>query len=334
MQTKSYKFLFFIFIVYSVISFSKDSYIYDQERIKNALYNWELTHEEQGFMRLTNREDDMEIQISSYKKGDTKEKAKERFDNINKKNNLAYSKYSDFAENILGIGSEQWVRMSARGNVKLEQFFFDNVKFNIYYTGSLEEYLSALMQVKKAIDPKIPLESRTRINFSKNYSIDNFIDKDKLIALFEEQYKIMTFVEEKGNANKMSCYKITVDKEPADRYMFIMASNNYSKKVIERIWNSFLEDNEELDPSGKLIGYKYYGEEKKIAKKYFGVNAQIYKNSYYKENTNLKVVAVYHHIIADKFDIAIRTFEIDGNKKYNGAREYEDFLNRLNASLK
>ena len=73
------KIVLVLMIVLSSIIFSKDNYIFNENRIRQVFSEYELVDHEskpQIWYKYIDRENDIRIQLSNYKKGDTKELVK------------------------------------------------------------------------------------------------------------------------------------------------------------------------------------------------------------------------------------------------------------------
>ncbi len=187
--------------------------------------------------------------------------------------------------------------------------------------------------IKEAIDPNEAIKNRPKKTFSKNYSIDNYIDKNKLENDFKKIYKNVKFEDIKGNNMDLSCYKITIDENDYPRAVWIQANNNYSKKVIDGRTEFFIKSYASRDWDGKDHSYKYTGEEKNIMQRYFGVNAKVYENDYMKRVTKQDIIGIYRYAVTDKYTITTVTFLVKNQKKVE-QEEYEQFLSLVKSALK
>ena len=72
-----------LFLIIQITSYSfEDNYVFNAERIKKVFSEWDFVDEEKKenhYMRFVNREKDVTIDISNYKKGDNPEIAEKRF---------------------------------------------------------------------------------------------------------------------------------------------------------------------------------------------------------------------------------------------------------------
>ena len=331
------KIISILILAISVFSFSKDNYIFDENRIRQVFSEYEILDYEkspQVWLDILDRKNDLRIQISNYAKGDTIEKARKRINkSVLDSSFVSYIENNTLSNRYFGVKSDSFVKKTNYGERKNEQIFLEKVKFTIEYTGGISDYENALKMMKEAIDPSIPLKNRPKKTFSKNYSIDNCIDKSKLVNNFKKVYQSVKFEDIKGNEMDLSCYKITIDSEDYPRAVWIQANNNYSKKVIDRRNQAYIQSNASQDWDGKDHSYKYKGEEKKIMPKYFGVNAKVYENDYMKRVTKQNIIGIYRYAITDKFTITTVTFEVKGKKQVE-QEEYEQFLSIVKSSLK
>lgn len=324
------KIMLLLFLIFSILGFSKDNYIFDENRIKQVFSEYELVEEEKSpqiWLDLCNREKDIRIQISNYKKGDSKEAAKQRFyESAMQSNFLVQDSLENLAQEFFAVPSISYIKKNENGIRKKEDIFLDKVKVSIEYVGEKKDYEKALELLKEAIDPNIPLKTRTKKIFNKNYSIDNYINKERLMDSVKSRYKNVTFYEEKGSAYDQSIYKVLFDEdELATRVFWIASRNNYSDKVILRRWENSL-----LNIS---YPYRFRDEEKKITPKYFGVAARTYYNDYVKKESKLPIIGIQRIAMTKDFIIYTLTYETKGNKKRE-LQEYEIFLQLIKDSMK
>ena len=134
-----------------------------------------------SYIDLVDRENEIRIQISDYAKDDSPKKAQERF----KKSALdsgytMATKANQVSQKYFCVSSTTYIQNNIYGIRKEEHIFLDKVKFTVEYTGNDSDYENALNLIKEAIDPTMQIKNRSQRTFSKNYSIDNFVDKNKL----------------------------------------------------------------------------------------------------------------------------------------------------------
>ncbi len=331
------KFIFIIMISISLISLAKDDYTLNVNRINKVFSQWELLTNRKtknSYIDLVDRENEIRIQISDYAKGDSPKKAQERF----KKSALdsgytMATKTNQVSQKYFGVSSTTYIQNNIYGLRKEEHIFLDKVKFTVEYTGNDSDYENALNLIKEAIDPTMQIKNRSQRTFSKNYSIDNFIDKNKLQNNFKKIYKDVTFEDIEGNNFDLSCYKITIDAEEYPRAVWIQANNNFSKKVIDRRTEAFIKSYAQKDWDGKDHSYKYTGEEKKIMPKYFGVNAKVYENDYMKRVLKQDIIGIYRYAVTGKYTITTVTFLVKNQEKVE-QEEYEQFISLVKSALK
>lgn len=330
------KIIFFILVILSSFSLGNNNFKFDENRIKKVFSQHELVNSRSGdniYLHFSDRENDMRIEFSTYKTGDTEAIARERLTNIAKKASYSKTTSNPLTKKYLGVNSTSYFKETIYGSRNREDIFLKGIKIVVEYPGGNADYEKILKLIKEALDPTVSLKNRTKKTFSKNYSIDNFVDKNKLVNNFKSKYKYVNFKEEKGGIYDRSVYRIYIDENTAIRGVFIEANNNFSKKVILRRWENYLLSQAEKDSNGVPRPYVYKEEETKLAKKYFGVNAKTYINEYMKKELNINLVGVFRHIITDKYTITTFTY-LENEDKKEELEEYERFLKLIKASLK
>lgn len=257
-----------LFLIIQIISYSfEDNYIFNAERIKRVFSEWELVDEEKKenhYMQFINREKDITIDISTYKKGDNPEIAEKRFLKILVEDGYKINGNGHLSVKYLGTASKEFRKYSKTGIRKKENFFFEKVKFAIFHTDSEEDYKETLELVKEAIDPSMKIKERPKKVFKKPIEINKIFDVKKLKREFDNTHK---FVEFKYNTSP-SGIMIFLDEEKVGlrRQIIIESNDNFSKKVMMKRRDYDLQFSEEQ-------GYKYTGEDKK-SEKYFGVTSK------------------------------------------------------------
>ena len=208
-----------LFLIIQISSYSfEDNYVFNAERIKKVFSEWDFVDEEKKenhYMRLINRENDVTIDISNYKKGDTPETAERRFHKSALEDDYVFDGNGHLSIEYLGNVSKEYIKYTEIGIRKKENFFFEKVKFAIVYTGTEEDYKEALELVKEAIDPSMKVKNRPKKVFKKPLEVDQIFDVKKLKREFDNTHK---FVElEKGkNTDKTSSYvMIFLDEKKA-----------------------------------------------------------------------------------------------------------------------
>ncbi|MGF6907740.1 hypothetical protein [Fusobacterium sp. PH5-44] len=331
------KLILMIMYCMSMISLSENNYILNADRIKKVFSQWELLTNRQKnslYIDLVDRENEIRVQISNYSADDSPKKAQERFKRSTIDSGFVLTKKSvQQSQKYFNSDSISYIKNNIYGPRRQEHIFLNKVKFSVEYTGSESDYENALKLIKEGIDPTVQIKSRSKKTFSKNYSIDNFIDKNKLQSNFKKIYKNVTFEDIKGNNFDLSCYKITVDAKDYPRAVWIQANNNFSKKVMDRKSEAFIKSYAQKDWDGKDHSYKYTGEEKKIMPKYFGVNAKVYENDYMKRVLKQDIIGIYRYAVTEKYTITTVTFLVKGQKKVE-QEEYEQFLILVKSALK
>ena len=233
----------------------------------------------------------------------------------------------NIAEDILGVKSISYIKNELGTQRNTEDLFFEKVKISISYRGTELEYRKTLELIKEAIDPSIPLQSRPQRVCNKNYSIDNYIDKNRLITNSRNRFGNVTFYKVEGNTDKESEYEIMFDENKlATRVILVQSNNNYSERVI---LNRF--ENRLLAVSN--YPYKFRDEEKRITQKYFGVNTRTYVNDYVRRESKLPILGVMRIAITKDFTIITMTYEARNNKRQELV-EYEAFLKIVQDSMK
>ena len=321
----------------SLFSLSKDNYIFDENRIRTVFSEYELIDYEsapQIWLDLVDRENDIRIQISNYRNGDSEEASKKRF------NTSAINSYFtpiantvNLSSKYFGVPSISYIKTNNSGIRRREDIFFQKIKVSIEYMGGNEDYENALHLLNEAIDQSASLKNRTKRTFSKNYSIENFVDRRKLEANFKRVYGNIKLEKIDGMALDSSSYKVTIESGSMPRAIWIRANNNYSKKVIERRNDFEIQSQATKDADGVDHAYVHRGQDSRIMPRYFGVNAKVYENDYMLRELNIGVVGVIRYAITDKYTVGSNTFIIDGNKEEE-LKEYEKFLSLIKASLR
>lgn len=316
-----------LFLTFQIATYSfKDNYTFNAERIKKVFSEWEFVDEEKKenhYMRFINREKDVTIDISNYKKGDNPEIAERRFHKSALEDDYTFNGNGHLSVKYLGIASKEFRKYSKTGIRKKENFFFEKVKFAIFHTDSEEDYKETLELVKEAIDPSMKIKERPKKIFKKPIEINKIFDVKKLKREFDNTHK---FVEFKYNTSS-SGIMIFLDEEKVGlrRQIIIESNDNFSKKVMMKRRDYDLQFSEEQ-------GYKYTGEDKK-SEKYFGVTSREYKNTYFKDEKLLDIVAMSNLIVTDDYTILITNFISEGQKEF-ADRQYEEYLKILSSCLK
>jgi|GEM_PF-1527534 len=343
--------LIITFLIISIFSFSKDNYIFDEDRIMKVFSEYELIDSSSDgniWLYFVDRETDTRIQISNDITGDTLAKSMENF----RKTSIVDNKSTPNPEiNQLSMYYLEHSSISLAGRTayvyrNLENFFFDKVKISIDYSGDEKEYQNTLILVREAIDPSVPLKNRENKTFTQNYSIENFIDRIKLEANFKRVYRNVKIEEIKGNQLSPSSYKITIESENLPRAVWIRANNNYSKKVMDRrnhfeIQSFAFNDSESID-----YAYVHRVHENIITSRYFGVSAEIYENDNMPrplyvsgkideemlKELDVSVVGIIRYATTDNYTIRVATSVTDGDREEE-LKEYEVFLSLIKSSL-
>ena len=133
-----------LFLTFQIAIYSfEDNYTFNAERIKKVFSEWELIKEEKKenhYLQFINRENDVTIDISNYKKGDNPEVAEKKFHKIALNGDFEFRGNNHLSIKYLGTASKEYVKHSEIGIEKGENFFFEKVKFSIVYTGVEEDY--------------------------------------------------------------------------------------------------------------------------------------------------------------------------------------------------
>ena len=322
-----------LFLIIQIFSYSfEDKYVFNAERIKKVFSEWDFVDEEKKenhYMKFINREKDVTIDISNYKKGDNPEIAEKRFYKIAINGNFNFVGNNHLSIKYLGQVSKEFIKYTETEIKKEEDFFFEKVKFAIVYTGTEEDYKEALELVKEAIDPSMKVKNRPKKVFKKPLEVDQIFDVKKLKREFDNTHK---FVElEKGkNTDKTSSYvMIFLDEKKAGfrRQIIIEDNDNFSKEVITRRRDYSLKLGDDDMP-----GYKYIKEDKK-SEKYFGVSSREYQNTYFRDKKIFDVIAMANVIVTDQYEILIINYIPEGQKEF-ADRQYEEYLKILSSCLK
>ncbi|MDU1911585.1 hypothetical protein [Fusobacterium sp.] len=321
-----------LLLIIQIVSYSfEDNYIFNAERIKKVFSEWELVDEEKKenyYMRFINREDDVTIDISNYKKGDNSETAERRFHKIALNGNFNFIGNNHLSIKYLGQASKEFIKHTETETKKEEDFFFEKVKFSIVYTGTEEEYEKTLELIKEAIDPSMKVKERPKKVFKKPLEVDQIFDVKKIKREFDNTHKFVEIKTAK-NTNETSSYiMITFDEKKAGfrRQIIIEDNDNFSKKVIARRRDYILKLADDID------GYKYIREDKK-SEKYFGVSSKEYQNTYFKDKKIFDVIAMANSIVTDQYEILITNYIPEGQKEF-ADRQYEEYLKILSSCLK
>lgn len=316
-----------LFLIIQVISYSfEDNYIFNAERIKKVFSEWEFVDEEKKenhYMRFINREKDVTIDISNYKKGDNPEIAERRFHKSALEDEYTFNGNGLLSVGYLGIASKEYIKYAEIGIRKKENFFFEKIKFAIVYTGVEEDYIETLELVKEAIDPSMKVKERPKKVFKKPKEIEKIFDVKKLKREFNNTHK---FVEFKYNTSPSGIMIFLDEKKVGLRRQIIIESNdNFCKKVMTRRRDYDLQFSEEQ-------GYKYTGEDKK-SEKYFATTSREYQNTYFKDEKLLDIVAMANLIVTDDYTILMINYIPEGQKEF-ADRQYEEYLKILSSCLK
>ena len=133
-----------LFLIIQIFSYSfENNYVFNAERIKKVFSEWDFVDEEKKenhYMRLINRENDVTIDISNYKKGDTPETAERRFHKSALEDDYVFDGNGHLSIEYLGNVSKEYIKYTEIGIRKKENFFFEKVKFAIVYTGTEKDY--------------------------------------------------------------------------------------------------------------------------------------------------------------------------------------------------
>ncbi|MDU1911586.1 hypothetical protein [Fusobacterium sp.] len=317
-----------LFLVIQIATYSfKDNYIFNAERIKKVFSEWEFVDEEKKenyYMRFINREKDVTIDISNYKKGDNSETAERRFHKSSLEDDYVFNGNGLLSVGYLGITSKEYIKYSETGIEKKENFFFEKVKFAIYLTDSEEDYKETLELVKEAIDPSIKVKERPKKIFKKSLKVDQIFDVKKLKREFDNTHK---YVELEKNVDPSGIMLLLDEKKAGFRRQIIIEStNNFSKEVITRRRDYNLKLADDID------GYKYIREDKK-SEKYFGVSSREYQNTHFKDAKLFDVVAMANVIVTDQYEILIINYIPEGQKEF-ADKQYEEYLKILSSCLK
>ena len=102
-----------LLLIIQIVSYSfEDNYIFNAERIKKVFSEWEFVDEEKKenyYMRFINREKDVTIDISNYKKGDNSETAERRFHKSSLEDDYVFNGNGLLSVGYLGITSKEYI---------------------------------------------------------------------------------------------------------------------------------------------------------------------------------------------------------------------------------
>ncbi|AVQ32045.1 hypothetical protein [Fusobacterium varium] len=318
-----------LFLIIQISSYSfEDNYVFNAERIKKVFSEWDFVNEkksENHYMRFINREKDITIDISNYKKGDTPETAERRFHKSALEDDYIFNGNGLLSVKYLGTASKEYTKYTENGIEKEENFFFEKVKFAIFHTNSEENYKETLELVKEAIDPSMKVKNRPKKVFKKPLEIDQIFDVKKLKREFDNTHK---FVELKKNADPSGIMLLLDEKKAGFRRQIIIESNNnFSKEVITKRRDYSLKLGDDDMP-----GYKYIKEDKK-SEKYFGVPSREYQNTYFRDKKIFDVIVMANVIVTDQYGILIINYIPEGQKEF-ADKQYEEYLKILSSCLK
>ncbi|CAK7038228.1 hypothetical protein [Fusobacterium varium] len=321
-----------LFLIIQIFSYSfENNYVFNAERIKKVFSEWDFVDEEKKenhYMRLINRENDVTIDISNYKKGDTPETAERRFHKSALEDDYVFDGNGHLSIEYLGNVSKEYIKYTEIGIRKKENFFFEKVKFAIVYTGTEKDYKETLELVKEAIDPSMEVKNRPKKVFKKPLEIDQIFDVKKLKREFDNTHKFVELEYAKKKNGMPSYVMIVLDEKKAGlrRQIIIESNDNFNKKVIEKRREYNLKFGKDMQ------GYEYIKEDKK-SEKYFGVPSKEYQNTYFKDKKIFDIVTMSNLISTDEYTILITNFIPEGQKEF-ADRQYEEYLKILSSCLK
>ncbi len=321
-----------LFLIIQIISYSfEDNYIFNAERIKKVFSEWEFVDEEKKenhYMRFINREKDVTIDISNYKKGDNSETAERRFHKSALEDDYTFNGNGLLSVGYLGSASKKYTKYTEIGIKKEEDFFFEKVKFAIVYTGTEEDYIETLELVKESIDPSMKVKERPKKVFKKPKEIDQIFDIKKLKREFDNTHKFVEFEYSKKKNGMPSYVMIVLDEKKAGlrRQIIIESNDNFNKKVIEKRRDYNLRVDKEM------LAYKYVKDDRK-SEKYFGVSSREYQATYFKDEKLFDIITMSNLISKDEYTILITNFIPEGQKEF-ADRQYEEYLKILSSCLR
>ena len=321
-----------LFLIIQISSYSfEDNYVFNAERIKKVFSEWDFVDEEKKenhYMKFINREKDVTIDISNYKKGDNPEIAEKRFYKIAINGNFNFVGNNHLSIKYLGQVSKEFIKYTETEIKKEEDFFFEKVKFAIVYTGTEEDYKEALELVKEAIDPSMKVKNRPKKVFKKPLEVDQIFDVKKLKREFDNTHKFVELEYGKRKDEIPSYIIIFLDEKKAGfrRQILIESNNNFNKTVIEKRREYNLKFGKDMQV------YKYIKEDKK-SEKYFGVPSREYQTTYFKDEKLFDIVVMKNLISTDEYTILITNFIPEGQKEF-ADRQYEEYLKILSSCLK
>ncbi|MCF2673470.1 hypothetical protein [Fusobacterium varium] len=321
-----------LFLIIQIFSYSfENNYVFNAERIKKVFSEWDFVDEEKKenhYMRLINRENDVTIDISNYKKGDTPETAERRFHKSALEDDYVFDGNGHLSIEYLGNVSKEYIKYTEIGIRKKENFFFEKVKFAIVYTGTEKDYKETLELVKEAIDPSMKVKNRPKKAFKKPLEVDQIFDVKKLKREFDNTHKFVELEYAKKKNGMPSYVMIVLDEKKAGlrRQIIIESNDNFNKKVIEKRREYNLKFGKDMQ------GYEYIKEDKK-SEKYFGVPSKEYQNTYFKNKKIFDIVTMSNLISTDEYTILITNFIPEGQKEF-ADRQYEEYLKILSSCLK
>ena len=317
-----------LFLTFQIATYSfKDNYTFNAERIKKVFSEWEFVDEEKKenhYMRFINREKDVTIDISNYKKGDNPEIAERRFHKSALEDDYTFNGNGHLSVKYLGIASKEFIRYGEIGVDKKENFFFEKVKFSIVYTGVEEDYIETLELVKEAIDPSMKVKERQKKVFKKPLEIEKIFDVKKLKREFDNTHK---YVEMQKSVDPSGLILLLDEKKAGLRRQILIESNdNFNKKVIEKRRDYNLRFGKDMQV------YKHTKDDRK-SEKYFGVSSREYQSTYFKDEKLFDIVVMKNLISTDEYTILITNYIPEGQKEF-ADRQYEEYLKILNSCLR
>ena len=321
-----------LFLIIQIFSYSfENNYVFNAERIKKVFSEWDFVDEEKKenhYMRFINRENDVTIDISNYKKGDTPETAERRFHKSALEDDYVFDGNGHLSIEYLGNVSKEYIKYTEIGIRKKENFFFEKVKFAIVYTGTEKDYKETLELVKEAIDPSMKVKNRPKKVFKKPLEIDQIFDVKKLKREFDNTHKFVELEYAKKKNGMPSYVMIVLDEKKVGlrRQIIIESNDNFNKKVIEKRREYNLKFGKDMQ------GYEYIKEDKK-SEKYFGVPSKEYQNTYFKDKKIFDIVTISNLISTDEYTILITNFIPEGQKEF-ADKQYEEYLKIWSSCLK
>lgn len=318
-------------------------FIFDEARIRKVFYGWDIKEEningEHSF-NMINKKNNVIVDISNYREGDTIQKAARR---IHRRLQAEHTMFNDHSAMViyqdyyykgvdktsskfLGRNSDEFIGRDEWEEKHLHTIFLDNVKIRIQYPQGKKDYKEALKMVREAIDPSVSAEPKTSF-VHRAYKVDEMFDVKKIERELKEKtgYIKKGYVESERDPKNFEKYTFVLDNSKNSRVLrtvFIESNEGYSSEVKADRWEFFFKKN----PNAKFRG----NGKDDISVSYFGVPSMRLKNGLLK---SIGAEAMINIIPADDYTIVVWNWIPHGDKKA-AEIEYEEILKVIKSSMK